>query len=81
MKFNEHALELSIMELFEDEGYVHIEGDKIHRERSEVLLANDLKSYLTDRYSSVGITSGEINGIIHRLRSFQGHFMKRTSRS
>lgn len=72
MKFNEHALELSIMELFEDEGYVHIEGDKIHRERSEVLLANDLKSYLTDRYSSVGITSGEINGIIHRLRSFSG---------
>ena len=72
MKFNEHALELSIMELFENEGYVHLEGDKIHRERSEVLLPNDLKSYLIDRYTSVGITSSEVNGIIHRLRSFSG---------
>ena len=72
MKFNEHALELSIMELFEDEGYVHLEGDKIHRERSEVLLADDLRSYLSEHYASVGITPGEINGIIHRLRSFSG---------
>lgn len=72
MKFDEHALELSIMELFEDEGYVHLEGDKIHRERSEVLLADDLRSFLSNRYASSGITESEINGIIHRLRSFSG---------
>ena len=41
--FNEHALEMSIMELFQDEGYLYLCGDKIHRERSDVLLADDLK--------------------------------------
>ena len=36
--FNEHALEMSIMELFKDEGYTYVSGDQIHRERTEVLL-------------------------------------------
>ena len=31
--FNEHALEMSIMELFKDEGYIHLNGSQIHRER------------------------------------------------
>lgn len=72
MKFDEHTLELSIMELFEDEGYVHLDGDEIHRERSEVLLTDDLRNFLSEHYTSEGITENEINGIIHRLRSFSG---------
>lgn len=36
--FNEHSLELSIMELFKDEGYTYFAGEQIHRERTEVLL-------------------------------------------
>ena len=27
--FNEHALEMSIMELFKDEGYTYVSGDQI----------------------------------------------------
>jgi len=42
--FNEHALEMSIMELFKDEGYTYVSGDQIHRERTEVLLTDDLNS-------------------------------------
>ena len=41
--FNEHSLEMSIMELFQDEGYVYLNGEQIHRERSEVLLIDDLQ--------------------------------------
>lgn len=48
--FNEHALELSIMELFKDEGYTYLTGEQIHRERTEVLLADDLRQYLYNRY-------------------------------
>ena len=44
--FNEHALELSIMELFKDEGYTYLAGEQIHRERTEVLLVDDLRQYL-----------------------------------
>lgn len=72
MRFNEHALELSIMELFQDEGYTHLTGDQIHREKSEVLLIDDIRQYLSDRYAPEGITSGEINGIILKLHSFSG---------
>ena len=36
--FNEHALELSIMELFQQEGYTYTNGEKIHKEVSDVLL-------------------------------------------
>lgn len=43
--FNEHALELSTMELFKDEGYTHHAGEQIHRERTEVLLVDDLRQY------------------------------------
>ena len=48
--FNEHALEMSIMKLFQDEGYSYVNGSHIHRERTEVLLKDDLKQYLLNRY-------------------------------
>lgn len=54
--FNEHALEMSIMELLKDEEYTYLNGNQIHRERTEVLLADDLKQYLYNRYASDGIT-------------------------
>ena len=44
--FNEHALEMSIMELFKAEGYTYLNGEQIHRDISEVLLIEDLKQYL-----------------------------------
>ena len=70
--FNEHALEMSIMEMFQDEGYLYVCGDKIHRERSEVLLEADLKQYLLNRYSKDGITLNEISEIILKLKNVSG---------
>lgn len=70
--FNEHALEMSIMELFKDEGYIHLNGSQIHRERTEVLLQEDLKQYLYNRYAKDGITPGEVDGILLMLRNISG---------
>lgn len=70
--FNEHALEMSIIELFKDEEYVHLNGRQIHRHKSEVLLLEDLRQYLYDQYSSDGITSGEIETAIFMLRNISG---------
>ena len=64
--FNEHALEMSIMELFKDEGYTYVSGDQIHRERTEVLLTDDLKQYLYNRYAKDGITPSEEDSVILR---------------
>lgn len=73
MTFNEHALEMSIMELFEDEGYEHLVGSDIHREKTEVLLVDDIKNYLYDKYADDGITPSEVDSIILMLRSASGN--------
>ena len=70
--FNEHALEMSIMELFKDEDYIYLSGDQIHRERTEVLLADDLRQYLYTRYAKDGITPSEVDSILLMLRSISG---------
>ena len=70
--FNEHALEMSIMELFTEEGYTYVSGDKIHRERTEVLLKDDLKQYLYNRYAQDGITPSEVDSIVLMLKSVSG---------
>ena len=73
MTFNEHALEMSIMELFEDEGYEHLVGSDIHREKTEVLLVDDIKNYLYDKYADDEITPSEVESIILMLRSVSGN--------
>ena len=72
INFNEHSLEMSIMELFQDEGYFYLNGEQIHRERSEVLLMDDLRQYLLNRYAKDGLTTTEVEGILLRLKSISG---------
>ena len=36
--FDEHALELSIMELFQQEGYTYTNGEEVHKEVSELYI-------------------------------------------
>lgn len=38
--FNEHALELSIMELFKDEVYTYLAGEQLHRECKKISLTS-----------------------------------------
>lgn len=72
MPFNEHALELSIMELFKDNDYIYLSGEQIHREKSDVLLVDDLKQFLYNKYDKNGITTSEVNSIILMLRTIAG---------
>ena len=61
--FTEHRLEMAVMELFQDEEYIYINGESISRDKSDVLLADDLRKYLHDRYSAEGITQSEITAL------------------
>ena len=72
LTFNEHSLEMSIMELFQDEKYIYLNGEQIHRERSEVLLTDDLRQYLLNRYAKDGLTTTEVDGVLLRLKSISG---------
>lgn len=76
--FNEHALEMSIMELFKDEEYTYVSGDQIHRERTEVLLTDDLKQYLYNRYAKDGITPSEVDSVILMLRNISSTIYEAT---
>ncbi|MBR1444122.1 MAG: type I restriction endonuclease, partial [Firmicutes bacterium] len=70
--FNEHTLEMSVMELFQDENYIYQNGESIRRERSDVLLEGDLRTFLGKRYNESNITSSEISSIILKLKSISG---------
>ena len=72
MAFNERALEMGIMELFEQQGYSYQNGETIHKELSDVLLRDDLKLYLMNRYSIEGITHLEIERVIAKLTADNG---------
>lgn len=64
---NEAKLELSVMELFQDEGYEYLSGDSVLRETADVLLKDDLRIYLASKYAADEITENEIDLIIFGL--------------
>lgn len=70
--FNEHSLEMAIMELFEQQGYVYQNGETVHKELSEVLLRDDLRLYLQERYLQDDITPLEIDRVMARLTADNG---------
>lgn len=70
--FTEQQLELSIMQLFEQEGYEYESGDTIQRDLSDVLLRDDLRVYLRERYASDGITSLEVDNAIRYIEQKDG---------
>lgn len=70
--FNEHTLELSIMELFQHEGYIYTSGEEIHKEAGEVLLRGDMRAYLKSRYQGAGITPLEIESVLAKLTANTG---------
>lgn len=67
MKFTEETLEQAVTELIEAERIPHTSGLLLHKEMQEVLLKEDLKNYLLNRYGHEDITIPEINSIIRQL--------------
>ncbi|MEB4590840.1 type I restriction endonuclease subunit R [Candidatus Thiothrix sp. Deng01] len=67
MKFTEEKLEQAIITLLGEQGYPHVRGDTLTRNPQDVLLQDDLRTYLQNRYAHDGITPGEIEQIVHHL--------------
>ena len=66
-KFTEKELEQAVIELFEKQDYVHVYGSSIHRKTDEILLLDDLREYLAERYQAEGLSETETQKIINRL--------------
>ena len=69
MKFNEAALESAIIELLGQQGYPHVRGGDLALPEGEVLIRDDLATYLAQRYAAENITATEIQWLIHELAS------------
>ncbi len=67
MKFTEETLEQAVIELFGEVDIPHHHGETIHKEMSDVLLRDDLRAFLQNRYASEGITKNEIDSILRKL--------------
>lgn len=69
MKFTEEKLERAFTELLGQEGFPHHFGITIARKPDEVLIEEDLHSFLLKQYASQGITENEVKSIILQLKS------------
>ena len=67
-KFTEQQFEDAIIELLQKEGYTPIQGDSLHRRFDEVLLEDDIKTYLQSTYSNEKLTANEITKIINNIK-------------
>ena len=66
-KFTEAELETAIIEIFEQQGYNYVPGKNIHRKYDDILLIDDLKAYISDRYASESISDSEMKKIINQI--------------
>lgn len=64
--FNESELEKAVVEIFEQEGYEHIEGEKIHNSK-EVLLLEDLREFILNSYAEENLSETELQKIINKI--------------
>lgn len=64
-QFTEAELESAIIQLFIEQGYDYIPGETIPRRFEEILLQDDLRSFLLERYPD--LTAAETEKVIGRL--------------
>ena len=73
-KYYESDYEEALIQLLEEQGWQFTYGGEFHRNNREVLLTDDLKTYLQSRYKE--LTSDDMEEIINHLRHTGGqtHF-------
>jgi len=70
--FNESQLEQSIIALLQKQGYEYVKGEDIIRDLDEVVLKDDLRCYLRNRYKHDGITEQEVENAVRRITQREG---------
>lgn len=72
--FNEAQLEQSIIQLFLEQGYEYAPGATVGGRNGDgdVLMRDEIRHYLHDRYQTDGITENEIERIIRRMEQDGG---------
>ncbi len=66
-KFTEDDLEHAIIELFEEQDYTYVNGEAMHRRFEDVLIEEDLKGYIRQRYADYQLSENEIQVLVNEL--------------
>ncbi|MDX1352139.1 MAG: HsdR family type I site-specific deoxyribonuclease, partial [Thiomicrorhabdus sp.] len=69
IKFTETQLEAAIIELLGEQGFHYVPGYELTRSNTDVLIKDDLRQFLADKYNADNITAGEIDSIIKQIES------------
>ena len=67
-QFTEAQLEEAIIALFEQQEYTYVHGESIHRKYEDILLLDDLRTFIQTRYANDGLSEVELQKIINRLQ-------------
>lgn len=81
MKFTEAKLEQVFIDLLQEEGCQYVSGDQIDRSEEDVLIKDDIRSFLKKQYSKDGITDSEIDGIIRELEKLPASDLYETNKT
>jgi len=65
--FTEAELENAIIKLFEAQGYTYVHGDSIHRQFEDILLEDDLRTFLSSQFTD--LTEAETAKVISHLKN------------
>lgn len=66
-QFTEDQLEQAIIEMFVQQGYTHVHGETLRRKYEDILLVDDLRTYLSNRYIDDSLSDVEIKKIVNKL--------------
>lgn len=65
--FSEQELEDAIIELFREQGFKYSKGEEISRKYDDILLLDDLKTFIEKKYDKDGLTTAEEKSIISAI--------------
>ncbi|WP_282039334.1 type I restriction endonuclease subunit R [Saccharicrinis aurantiacus] len=81
MKFTEDKLEQAFIKLLGSQDIPHLIGSDIVRKPEDVLLKDDLRSFLKKQYKSANITDSEVEQIIRKLVSYSASDLYESNKS
>lgn len=80
-KFTEAQLESVFAEAIGNEGYPHALGNELSRAVDEVIIENDLRNFLLERYKVESLTESEVNSIITQLKRLPASDLYETNKT
>lgn len=71
-KLYESDFEEAFISLLKDTHWTYTFGENLSRKQTDPLIEEDLRSYLSARYHTKGLTANEVDGIVGNLRNVGG---------